>query len=102
MIWALDPLPDRLIFKLINFQGQLDPFDLNRISDLSSAVHPHEKTIYYCITIGSFAAIVDLMIAIWYLVNRVPFNPKMAFGLLIGGVVMGILMGFTTCLPLFL
>ena len=102
LIWALDPLPDRLIFKFINFHGLIDPFYLNRISDISSAVYPHEQTIYYCIAIGSFIAIVDMMIAIWYLVNKIPFNPKMAFGLLMGGVVMGILMGFTTCLPLFL
>ena len=102
LIWALDPLPDRLIFRLINFQGQLDPFDLNRISDISSAVYPHEQTIYYCIAIGSFVAIVDLMIGIWYLVNKIPFNPKMAFTLLIGGITAGILLGFTTCLPFFL
>jgi len=102
LIWALDPLPDRLIFKLINFHGLIDPFYLNRISDISSAVYPHEQTIYYGIAIGSFVAIVDLMIAIWYLVNKIPFNPKMAFGLLTGGVLMGMLMGFTTCLPLFL
>jgi len=51
---------------------------------------------------GSFVAIVDIIMATWYLVNRVPFNPKMAFSLLIGGVTAGKLFGFTTCLPFFL
>ncbi|MFX1411143.1 MAG: hypothetical protein ACFFA6_12380 [Promethearchaeota archaeon] len=102
LIAVLDPLPDRLIFSFINFHGYIDPYYLNRISDLNATVYPHEQTIYYCIAYGSFVAIVDLMIAVWYLVNKIPFNPKRAFGLLTGGVITGIFMGFTTCLPLFL
>ncbi|MFW9823770.1 MAG: hypothetical protein ACFFE4_12580 [Candidatus Thorarchaeota archaeon] len=102
LIWILDPLPDRLIFNFINFAGIIDPFSMNRIMDISTSIYPHEQTIYYCVAMGSFIAIVDIIIAIWYLVNRVPFNPKMAFSLLIGGVTAGILLGFTTSLPFFL
>jgi len=102
LMWVLDPLPDRLIFNFINFSGIIDPFTMNRIMDISASIYPHEQTIYYCISIGSFIAIIDVIIAVWYLVNRVPFNPKMAFSLLIGGVTAGILLGFTTCLPFFL
>ena len=75
---------------------------MNRIMDINSAIYPHEQTIYYCVALASFGAIVDIMIIIWYLVNRITFNPKMAFGLLIGGVTTGILTGFTTCLPFFI
>ena len=46
--------------------------------------------------------IVDIIIAIWYLVNKVPFNPKMVFSLLIEGVTAGISLGFTISLPFFL
>ena len=102
LIWILDPLPDRLIFNFINFSGIVDPFTMNRIMDISASIYPHEQTIYYCVAFGSFVAITDVIIAIWYLVNRVPFNPKMGFSLLIGGVTVGILLGFTTCLPFFL
>lgn len=102
MIFVLEPLPDRLIFNFINFHGIIDPFTMNRIMDISASIFPHEQTIYYCVALGSFGAITDLLIAIWYLVNRVPFNPKMGFSLLIGGVMAGILLGFTTCLPFFL
>jgi len=102
LIWVLDPLPDRLIFSFINFAGIIDPFTMNRIMDISASIYPHEQTIYYCVAFGSFVAVVDVIIAVWYLVNRVPFNPKMAFSLLIGGVTAGILLGFTTCLPFFL
>lgn len=102
MIFVLEPLPDRLIFNFINFHGIIDPYTMNRIMDISASVYPHEQTIYYAVAIGSFGAITDLLIAIWYLVNRVPFNPKMGFSLLIGGVTAGILLGFTTCLPFFL
>jgi len=102
LMWVLDPLPDRLIFNFINFSGIIDPFTMNRIMDISASIYPHEQTIYYCVAMGSFTAIIDVIIAIWYLVNRVPFNPKMAFSLLIGGVTVGVLLGFTTCLPFFL
>lgn len=102
LMWVLDPLPDRLIFNFINFSGIIDPFTMNRIMDINASIYPHEQTIYYCVAIGSLIAIIDVIIAIWYLVNRVPFNPKMAFSLLIGGVTAGILLGFTTCLPFFL
>lgn len=102
MIFVLEPLPDRLIFNFINFHGIVDPYTMNRIMDISASIFPHEQTIYYCVALGSFGAITDLLIAIWYLVNRVPFNPKMGFSLLIGGVMTGILLGFTTCLPFFL
>jgi len=101
LIIILDPLPDRLIFNFINFNGDIDPFMMNRIMDINSAIYPHEQTIYYCVALASFGAIVDIMISIWYLVNRVTYNPKMAFGLLIGGMTTGILTGFTTCLPFF-
>ena len=97
-----EPLPDRLIFNFINFHGIIDPYTMNRIMDISASIYPHEQTIYYAVAIGSFGAITDLLIAIWYLLNRVPFNPKMGFSLLIGGIMTGILLGFTTCLPFFL
>ena len=46
--------------------------------------------------------IVDIIIAIWYLVNKVSFNPKMVFSLLIEGVTAGISLGFTISFPFFL
>jgi len=102
MIFVLEPLPDRLIFNFINFHGIINPYTMNRIMDISASIYPHEQTIYYGVAFGSFVTIADIIIAIWYLVNRVPFDPKMAFSLLIGGITGGILLGFTTSLPFFL
>ncbi|MFX1365592.1 MAG: hypothetical protein ACFFCE_06505 [Promethearchaeota archaeon] len=102
LIFVLEPLPDRLIFNFINFSGIIDPFTMNRIMDISASIYPHEQTIYYVVAFGSFIAITDLVIAVWYMVNKIPFNPKMAISLLIGGITAGILLGFTTCLPFFL
>jgi len=102
LLFVLDPLPDRLIFNFIDFYGGIDPSLMNRIMDINAAIYPHEQTIYYGIAFASFGAVTDLVIAMWYLINRVPFNPKMGFSLLIGGLTTGILMGFTTCLPFFL
>ena len=97
----LDPLPDRFIFSFINFHDDIDPLVMNRIMDINSAIYPHEQTIYYCVSLASFGAIIDIIISIWYLVNTVPFNPKFFFTLLIGGITTGMLAGFTTCLPFF-
>ncbi|MFW9990014.1 MAG: hypothetical protein ACFFC3_15310 [Candidatus Odinarchaeota archaeon] len=102
LIFVLEPLPDRLIFNFINFSGIIDPFTMNRIMDISVSIYPHEQTIYYIVAFGSFIAITDIIIAVWYMVNKIPFNPKMALSLLIGGIITGILLGFTTCLPFFL
>ena len=102
LIIVLEPLPDRLIFNFINFNGDIDPFLMNRIMDINSSIYPHEQTIYYCVALASFGAIIDIMISIWYLIIQVHPNPKMLFSLLIGGVTTGILTGFTTCLPFFI
>ena len=102
LIIILDPLPDRLIFNYIEFAGIIDPFQLNRISDLSLAIYDYEKTIYYGVAILSFVAVLDLMISIWPLINKGGKNTKKTIITLISGIVLGILSGFTTCLPLFL
>lgn len=37
LIWALDPLPDRLIFSFINFNGNIDPHNMNRIENIENS-----------------------------------------------------------------
>ncbi len=102
LIWCLDPLPDIFIFDFINFSGRIDPKYLNRIEDINAAKYPHEKTIYYCVAMVSFGAILDVFVSIWYLINDNKHDAKTKFTLLIGGVTMGMMAGWTTCLPFFL
>lgn len=104
LIFCLDPLPDRLIFNFINFSGYINSKDMNRIEDINAAKYPHEKTIYYCVALGSFFAISDLVLSLWYLINNNRFinNPRATMEYLVAGVIGGILCGFTTCLPFFL
>jgi len=102
LIIILDPLPDRFIFNYIEFAGIIDPFQLNRISDLSLAIYDYEKTIYYGVAILSFVAVLNLMVSILQLINKGGKNTKKAIVTLISGIGLGILSGFTTCLPLFL
>jgi len=103
LIWILDPLPDRLIFSFIEFSG-IDPYYLNRLSDITTCQFPHEKTIYYCFSFISLISILDILLSLWYLINnnRLITNPSKAVGILISGVIGGILFGFNTCLPFFL
>lgn len=102
LIIILDPLPDRFIFNYIGFTGIIDPFQLNRISDISLAIYDFEKTLYYCFAILSFVAVLNLTISVWQLINKGGKDTKRTIITLITGIVLGILSGFTTCLPLFL
>ncbi len=101
LIIILEPLPDRLIFDFVSFSGDFDTKYTNRIEDINAAKYPHEKTIYYCVAMMSFGAILDVVISIYSIVNNKEIRKK-TFKLLFGGIVMGILAGWTTCLPLFL
>ena len=102
LLVVLDPLPDRLIFDFISFSGIVNPFALNNISDISKTVYPYEKTIYYGVAILSFLALLTIVISLWQIINKEGTDTKKSIVSLISGVVMGILAGFTTCLPLFL
>lgn len=101
LIVVLDPLPDRLIFNFIQLPDTINLFDLNRISDISQVIYPYEKSIYYIVALFSLGAILDITISICQIVNARKSVRKYFF-FLIGGIVDGILTGFTTCLPLFL
>lgn len=103
LIWILDPLPDRLIFSFIDFEG-IDPFYLNRLMNLSTCQFPHEKTIYYCFSYFSLFSLLQILVSLWYLINnnRLINNPRKTFMWLISGVIEGLLFGFNTSLPFFL
>jgi len=102
LLAVFDPLPDRLIFNFISFSGTIDAFALNNISDISKTTYPYEKTIYYGVAIVSFMALLTITISIWQIVNKERPVSKKSIVSLMSGIMMGLLAGFTTCLPLFL
>lgn len=102
LMLILDPLPDRFVFVWIKLSGITDPFGLNVVSDISQAARPYEATIYYFVAMVSFIALLDIVISIWQMVVRDNINEKKTLLALMGGIVLGMLTGFTTCLPLFL
>ena len=103
LMWILEPLPDKLIYNFIDFNG-INPFNMNGIKDISMSQYPHEKTIYYCYAFGSLISFLDILSSVWYLIisNRLIHNPNKALRALICGIFGCILFGFTTCLPFFL
>lgn len=102
LIIILDPLPDRFLFVFIQLSGITDPFGLNIVADINQATRPFEATIYYAVAIVSFIALLDILISIWQMSVRDNINEKKAIFALVGGIILGMLTGFTTCLPLFL
>ena len=102
LLAVLDPLPDRLVFNFISLSGIIDPFATNNISDISKIVYPYEKTIYYGVAIVSFMALLTITISLWQIINKEGTKTKKSMISLITGIVIGLIAGFTTCLPLFL
>ena len=104
LIWVLEPLPDRFIFRFLNFHGKINPEHINRIKDINASKYPHEKSIYYCIAIASFISTLDLILSMWYLINnnRVISKPRAVIMNLVGSVMGVIMFGITTFLPFFL
>ena len=102
LIWLLEPLPDGFIFDFLNFSGEVENKYIERISDLEEVKHPHEKTIYYCIAYTSFMAFLNIILGVRHAIIMTNKSHKISFGLLMSGVSMGVLAGFTTFMPLFL
>jgi hypothetical protein len=100
LIWILDPIPDRLIFSFFSLDD-IDPFALNRITDINLAIYPHEKTIYYIFSMLSFGHTVHLTLSIWYLQFEIK-NPRKTIINLFAAVSGCILYGFTTFMPFML
>jgi hypothetical protein len=100
LIWVLDPIPDRLVYSFISLVD-IDPYAINRITDIRLAIYPHEETIYYAFATFSFAHTIHFVISIWYLLNKTK-NPRKTFINLSVAVSGGILFGFTTFMPLML
>lgn len=100
LIWILEPIPDRFLFSFINFHGEFNPNALNRIVDINKAIYEYEKTIYYAVAVVSLVAIMNVVLSVWYLINDNNRDPKKKITCLLSGIVMGMLVGWTPCLPL--
>ncbi|MFW9782180.1 MAG: hypothetical protein ACFFFB_07855 [Candidatus Heimdallarchaeota archaeon] len=101
LIWVLDPIPDRYIFIYINSLGLFNPWSTNSVVEISSLTSV-EHLIFYAIALGSFLSLLEILVSIWLIVSYNKFYIKAAIINLIVGFFLGILTGFTTCLPLLL
>lgn len=102
LIWILETIPDKFLFSFINFHGEFNPNALNRIVDINKAIYEYEKTIYYAVAVVSLLAIMNVVLSVWYLINDNNLEPKKKITCLLSGIVMGMLVGWTPCLPLLL
>ena len=100
LIWALEPLPDRLIFNLIPLID-IDPYITNIITDIHSTIYPYKKTFYYIVAIPSFFSTLHLILSIWYFIYK-SRNPRKTVINLVISVLGVIICGFTTFMPLML
>lgn len=105
LIWILEPLPDRFIFKFLSVSGVMDPEYLSHLSDINNnAINPYERTFYYSLALTSFLGILQIMVGIYFIIKQGNLikNPTRIFLMIMGGIVEGILAGFTTSLLFFI
>jgi len=100
LIWAFEPLPDRLIFNFIHLTD-IDPYIMNRITDIRSAIYPHEKTLYFIVAMFSFSFTLHLILSIWYFIYKSK-HPRQTMKHLVISISGVIIFGFTTFMPLML
>ena len=100
LIWAIEPLPDRLIFNFIPLID-IDPYITNRITDIHSAIYPHEKTFYYIVAMLSFSFTLHLILSIWFFIYKSK-HPRQTMKHLVISISGVIIFGFTTFMPLML
>jgi len=76
---------------------------MNRIEDIEKAIYPHEKTLYYCFAFSSFLAVLQIVIPLYLFLNNNKLkNPRVGILVIVNGLAMCIMFGFTTSLPFFL
>ena len=95
LIWILSPLPNGLVYSLIEIGSRYIPETLWFLRDrLLIYMHP-------IIALASFLGIIYFFLSLYYLINnnRVISNPQRIIGLLIKSVVMIIFLGFSTSFP---
>lgn len=104
LFWCLDPLPDQYIIYIVDFLDIFESEDIIRVFDLVKTKNPFEEFIFYIIALFSLLAFMQVAISIWFITrDGTPLgNPMVTYLSLIAGIIEGILVGFTTCLPLFL
>jgi len=104
LLWVLDPLPDGFLFQFLGVGNIIDPSSIYRISNYNAAISPHERTIYFCFAFISFLALLQIALSIWFIINenKIIHGHYNIFLILIAGLIEGMLVGFTTCLPFFL
>lgn len=104
LIWCLEPMPDQYLLYILDYLEVFESNDMMRIFNINKTTNAYEKFIFYIIAVISLIALMQVIIGIWFITkDGTPLgNPIVTYINLLIGVVEGILVGFTTCLPLFL
>ena len=101
LILILEPLPDQIVQSFIIDSIKSYFKDMNY---QEYVLYMFDKCLSNAFAVGSFMALLNLFICFWYLFhNKILKNPRdtLIFWL-IPSVALGILFGFSTCLPLLL
>jgi hypothetical protein len=104
LMWSLEPLPDQYLIYIIDLLELFEPEDILRFFDINKTTTPLEKLIFYIIAIISLIAFMQVTISIWFITkDGIPLgNPMVTYISLLMGIIEGVIVGFTTCLPLFI
>jgi hypothetical protein len=99
LLWILEPIPDQFILYFIKFTD-IDTFSLE-LPDINLEITSLEESVYLLIALLSFSSMIQLVISIYLLVNKI-VNPKRTLFMLFGGLTGCLFFGFTTFMPFML
>ena len=103
LILILEPLPDQYIFDLLN-SANIDHHFIKDFSKIIASNNNYEKTLYYCIALGSFEANLRLILTLFFILSRrkKTIAPLKVTLVCVEALIQAILLGFSTYLKLFL
>ena len=102
LYWVLEPIPDKILMDLLVGTGFFDVSQVERFFNVSVPINEFEEIIFYIIALLSFVAFLNVVLSIWIIVYQGRQAARQALELLFSGLILGILLGFNTFMPLFM
>ena len=102
LYWVLDPLPDKILMDLLISTGVFEESQVERFFVVGVQINQFEEIFFCIITLLSFVAFLNVVLSIWVIVYQGRQAVRQALELLFSGLILGILLGFNTFMPLFM
>jgi len=91
-----------ILMDIINFSGFIPQKYIENVSSYEKAETPMEKLFYYCLAFASFWGFVSMVLGMRFITLYANKSHTTSIKLIISGIFICVLTGFTTFMPIFL